>query len=92
MVAMGRADGADVEYHVASYLISQDNSLANLVVDPDLPFSSTGFHLSSLSQPQLMAELDNFMLHNPEKIRQLKAKHQLKDRLPDMTKPEVSKE
>jgi len=92
LVAMGRADGADVEYHVARYLISQDQSLSDLVLDPDLPFSSAGFHLSSIKQSQLIAELDSFIRQNPAEVRQLKAKHQLMDSLPSGSGSMTTKE
>ncbi|NMH59100.1 substrate-binding periplasmic protein [Alteromonas ponticola] len=76
-VARGRADGADIEYNVAAYLGSVSPDNLRLQLNPDLPFSAVNFSLSTFAHPELIEQLDQFLIENQELINNLKARYQL---------------
>lgn len=78
LVAMGRVDGADVEFHVAKNLM-QSTNLEGLVMDPNLPYDFVGFSLSGFRHPKLLANLDQFIKNSPELIKRLQQQFNLEN-------------
>jgi len=74
LVLIGRADGADVEYHVARHLLGLMGRPDALVIAPQLPLSSTGLHVSS-ADPVLIAALDAFLTRHADEIAALRRAH-----------------
>lgn len=77
-VILGRADGADVEYHVARHLLKVAGSGEKLVMATHLPSNVVEFKASSFKHPKILRELDEFIRSNPALIELLKTRYQLK--------------
>ncbi|MCW8091235.1 hypothetical protein [Alteromonas sp. ASW11-130] len=77
-VLRGRADGADIEFNVATYLTSTSVDKQKLVLDPELPFSVVHFSLSTIAYPKIIEKLDTFLIEEKDFIDELKAHYRLK--------------
>ena len=84
MVIKQRVDGADIEYNVAKHLMRRHKLKAALSLDPQLPFSAVSFHLVTIKQSKLMAELNAFMEQHQSAIKKLKRQFKLKESLVDI--------
>ncbi|MDF2179819.1 hypothetical protein P2G88_16325 [Aliiglaciecola sp. CAU 1673] len=84
LVLKQRVDGADVEYNVARHYLEQVGAPDTLVMDPSLPFSPVGFHLSSLKSPEIIEQLNQFLIKEEVKIQALKQKFRLVETLADL--------
>lgn len=72
LVLSGRADGADIEFSVANYLV-QEMGLPNaLVIDTDLPTSQVGFHLATWKHKKVIKHLNQWLTDNASRVKQLK--------------------
>jgi len=71
MVQAGRAQGADVEWNVANYLISQ-HSLEPMALGKNLPFTPTAFHIATLEHKRRLTEINQLMHNNREQLEALK--------------------
>jgi polar amino acid transport system substrate-binding protein len=81
MVQTGRVDGADIEYNVAQYLINK-YKLTPLVLAKNLPFTPTGFHLSTFSQLKMMSTINELVINNQADINEIKQKVKLLEKTP----------
>jgi len=81
MVLTNRADGADIEYNVANYLVTK-HKLEPLVLAKNLPFTPTHFHLSTYRQTTIMQQINQLISTNPEVISKLKNKHGIIEKPP----------
>lgn len=77
-VILGRADGADVEYHVARHLLKVTGRSEKLVMATHLPSNIVEFKASTFKHPKILKELDEFIRSNPELIELLENQYQLK--------------
>lgn len=77
-VILGRADGADVEYHVARHLLKVAGSSEKLVMATHLPSNVVEFKASTFKHPKILKELDEFIRVNPALIELLEKQYQLK--------------
>ncbi|WP_448550368.1 hypothetical protein [Thalassotalea fusca] len=73
MVQAGRAQGADVEWNVANYLIQQ-HSLEPMALGKYLPFTPTEFHIATLNHKSRLTEINQLMHNNREQLDALKRK------------------
>jgi len=73
MVLYNRADGADVEYNVAQYLLRK-NHLGQLVLATKLPALPTTFHISSRKYPEIINQINQLIKKYPDEIQALKDK------------------
>jgi len=80
MTIYQRADGADVEYNVANYLIKKYH-YNPLVLAKHLPFSPTTFHISTFNHPKLLTLINQLITAYPDEINQLKAQVNLHESL-----------
>jgi polar amino acid transport system substrate-binding protein len=76
MVQTGRVDGADIEYNVAQYLVNK-HKLTPMVLAKNLPFTPTGFHLSTFTQSAMMDTITELVINNQTDINQMKQKVRL---------------
>jgi len=81
MVIANRADGADIEYNVASFL-TEKYQLEPLVLAKDLPFTPTHFHISTYNQVDTLKVMNTLIATNPQLISKLKQKHNLAETTP----------
>jgi hypothetical protein len=72
MVIIGRVDGADVEYNVATHLLRELGQQQTLKFDPSLPHDPVTFHLSSIEQETIKLQFNQFILNHGEQLHQLK--------------------
>lgn len=77
MVKKGRVDGADIEYHVARYLLGISGDEEALVLDPSLPYDIVDFQLSTIRQVAILEKLNRFIASNPVTLRKLKNRYGL---------------
>lgn len=77
MVLLGRADGADVEFNVATHILKSIGQSNQLSLAPHLPYSETGFHLSTVHYAQVMVDLEKFLYENQAEVKDLKQKYAL---------------
>jgi len=81
MVQAGRADGADVEYNVAQYLIKK-HKLSPMVLANNLPYTPTGLHLSTFDQLEMMETITKLILENQAEIQEIKKNFNLLEHRP----------
>ncbi|MDE1463245.1 hypothetical protein [Spartinivicinus poritis] len=72
MVILGRVDGADMELSVANFHLQRMGKLKSLIVDPDLPYVSNPFHLSTIKHPEIIQEFDMFLKENEKILTSIK--------------------
>lgn len=74
-------DAVYVNIDVANYLLAERlNAPAGLVFDPGLPHASSDFSLSTLRQPEVLAEFDAFLRREPLLLHKLKSKYKIEER------------
>jgi len=78
MVIYNRADGADVEYNVANYLLNKHH-LEKLVLADKLPAWPTPFHISSVKYPAIINRINQLIQKYPDEIQALKDKVGIKE-------------
>lgn len=81
MVQANRATGADIEYNVAQYLIKR-HQLAPMVLANNLPFTPTGFHLSTFKQVEMIKHISELIKENQSEINKIKKKFNLIEKIP----------
>lgn len=77
-IAQRRADAADVEYNIAQYLISQNASLRELVINANLPNEAVEYHLSSIKHIIILEKLTAFIEKEQESIALLRNRYGIK--------------
>jgi ABC-type amino acid transport substrate-binding protein len=75
MVLRGRADGAYGNVAVVNYQLAEMGKEGGLVFEPALPHTKSAYHLSTIAHPGVVAEFNEWMLTNAEKVDELKAKY-----------------
>jgi len=78
MVIYHRADGADVEYNVANYLLKKHH-LEKLVLADKLPAWPTPFHISSAKHLNIINRINQLIKKYPDEIQALKDKVSIKE-------------
>ncbi len=79
LAQLDRADAFDMDYYVAEYLLSTLTDVDRFVLDPNLPVTTVEFCLSTLNNPELVADISEFITQHPELISELKVKYGLDD-------------
>lgn len=79
MVLKGRASGADIEYNVASHILTQQKKTGDIVLDPSLPYDIVTFNLATIKHAELLRKLDEFVHDERQTIRRLQMKYGLED-------------
>ncbi|MDX1677451.1 transporter substrate-binding domain-containing protein [Arsukibacterium sp.] len=82
LVLRGQLDVADLEYNVASHLLSELQQPHALVVAAHLPFTQVGFHLSTTRHRDVLANFDQFLADNQLLLAELKRRYGLLEQLP----------
>lgn len=77
-IAQRTADAADVEYNIAQYLIGQNESLGELVVNHNLPNEAIEYHLSSIKHIIMLEKLTTFIEEEQESIALLQERYGIK--------------
>lgn len=72
MLQKGRVDAMDLEVHVGKYYSEHTLGFDNFVLDLTLPHNEAPFMLSTLHHQAILAELNQFIKSNPQKIREIK--------------------
>jgi len=76
MVLVNRVDGADIELNVARYLIDKAG-MEPLVLAKNLPFTPTGFHLSTYRETALLEQINTLISNRQLDLAVLKQKAKL---------------
>ncbi|MBU2511038.1 hypothetical protein KJ966_06860 [bacterium] len=76
---MGRIDGADVELSVANYHLRLLDKQGALLMDPNLPHLIASFHLSTVTHPDIIKELNLFLMQNSSKIAKMKRQFYIRE-------------
>lgn len=75
-VLAGRIQGAYASIAVVNYQLDKVlDKPGALVYDPSLPNSLDTYRLSTISRPDVVAQLDGWMARNAERIADMKARH-----------------
>lgn len=74
-------DAVDVEYHVGKYFMKSYPQLGPFSVDVTLPFIDVPFLLSTLRHPEIIKELNLFLINNQSLISNIYEKYDIA--LPD---------
>jgi len=77
---INRVDGiyANVDV-INNHLVNTLKMPGSLVFDPLLPYTKDFYHLSTIKHPKIIKEFDEFLDKHQELIKQLKAKHGIKE-------------
>jgi hypothetical protein len=78
LIAMNRADAANLEFHVAQHIASQQPGLGNFTLDPMLPHDGVAFSLATIRHTPLLAEFNAFLASHQELIKQLHAQYKIR--------------
>ncbi|GLX77766.1 hypothetical protein tinsulaeT_11060 [Thalassotalea insulae] len=81
MVDTERADGADIEYNVAQYLMRK-NHIQNLKIAKNLPFTPTSFHLSTLREVKMLNYINLITQQHKSEIIKIKQRLHIIEKLP----------
>jgi len=76
MLELKRVDGADIEFNVAQYLI-KEHKMSAMVMAKHLPFSPTGFHLSTIKEKLLLEHISHLINKHQDEINHLKSKYNI---------------
>lgn len=68
-------DAIDVEYNAARYFIRQFPQMGQFSADLTLPHNTVSFSLSTLKYPNIIAELNAFLLSQSEAVDKIKAEY-----------------
>ena len=79
LAQLDRADAVDMDYYVANYLLSTLSDVDDFVLDPNLPVTTVEFCLSTLNNPELVADISEFIAQHPDVVAKLKAQYGLDD-------------
>lgn len=79
MVLNGRADGADIEFNVANYLLRKMGRSGELSLGTELPVSNIGFHIAGHKKQEAnegapITIINHWIEHNAEKLQSYKDK------------------
>ena len=85
LVLKKRADAAVVEYNVAQAYLAGHQKAGELVAGEQLPFTDVPFLLSTVHQPELIAEFNLFLEREQLAIQALKDKFALVEDKPDFS-------
>jgi len=78
MATAGRVDGVYLGTLAANYIMSERMKAPGvLVYDDKLPNSANDFTLSSFSHPEVVKQMDEFLLKEKDTVTKLKAKHKI---------------
>lgn len=77
-VKIGSTIAASVDYNAGLYIISNNPSLTNLVVNHNLPYSKVTYHMSTFRNVELLEQLSQFLINNEKHIEEIKIKFGLK--------------
>lgn len=75
LLYQGRVDALDLEYFVAQYASVNTYPNRSLVLDLTLPHNEIPFSLSTLSQKDVIQELNAFITSNPDLIDSIRHKY-----------------
>jgi len=75
LLHLGRSDAADCDYYVAQHLLSLYPNFQPMLFDPGLPIKEIEFMFSTVSNPELVADIDLFIQQNPQVISELKLRY-----------------
>ena len=70
-----RVDALDLEYFVSQHSSSVSFDQDTFTLDLTLPHNEIPFSLSTLYQPNIITELNDFISSNPELIDSIKSKY-----------------
>lgn len=79
MGAAGRVDGVYLGVLSAQYGMSLLKTPDMLVFDPNLPNSTNDFSLSSISHPEVVKQMDDFLTSDKALVKKLKDKYKIAD-------------
>ena len=78
MVEAGRVDGAYVNIQSTTYLINEVLKKPSVVVyDDTLPHTTTERSLSSISHPEVIKQMDEFLVKEKDTVAKIKAKYKI---------------
>ncbi|GGF75909.1 hypothetical protein GCM10011338_30020 [Alteromonas lipolytica] len=78
LIALDRADAANLEYHVTMHIAAQRPWLGNFTLDPALPHDGVSFMLSTIANKSLIAEFNDFLVTHHEQIIQLHREYKIR--------------
>ena len=75
-----RIDGVYSNIMVSRYYLYKENlKIDALVFDPELPYTKSYRHLSSIHHPEIIEAFNAFLIHDTETIEKLKKKYMVED-------------
>ncbi len=81
MVLLGRADGTDMELSVANYHLSEMSARRSLVMSKSLASTRFPFHLSTVKQPKVLEQFNQFLRDNVEQINAINHEYHILETL-----------
>lgn len=78
LVNQGKADAIDLEYHVVDYFVKRYPQLAGIELDITLPYKDVPFQLSTVNQPEVIAQLNQFLIEHASEVSQIVNSYQIK--------------
>lgn len=76
----GRVDAIYVNATVLNYYLTQQLKQPHaLLLDSTLPLIDTSFHVSSISNPEILRQLDQYLLSERQSVARLRAKYLIED-------------
>ncbi|TPV54746.1 hypothetical protein FJ444_17970 [Aestuariibacter sp. GS-14] len=81
LAQLDRADAVDMDYFVANYLMNTMDDIDRFILDPDLPVTTVEFCLSTLNNPELVADISKYINEHPKVISNLKKQYGLSNPL-----------
>ena len=78
LIAMDRADAANLEYHVTQHIASQQPALGKFTLDPKLPHDGVAFMLATINHTHLLAEFNAFLRSHHALIKQLHKQYRIR--------------
>lgn len=79
LLQSNKVDAFDVEYHASLYFIQRFPQSASFVADLTLPNNVVSFSLSTLNHPEIINELNTFLLTNSDEINDIKERYGIED-------------
>ena len=78
IVASDRVDGAYMGVMAANYVMSETlNKAGMLVFDDSLPYATADFSLSSIAHPEVIKQMNEFLVKEKTTVTKLKAKYKI---------------
>ena len=78
MAEAGRVDGVYLGVLAATHIMAEGMQKPGvLVLDESLPKSTNDFSLSSISHPEVVKQMDEFLVKEKDTVQKLKAKHKI---------------